>query len=206
MSQYFYTRPGRIFGPVSSEDLRRLVASGVIRADDLVARDGTSKFRVAIEIDGLEFAAPPTSLPPEASLAPPPAPPSPVSCADRMDGEFAIDVDEPSPLNFESPIWSPPVARAKTTKRFGVGFVIAVILGAPSGWLVAQLPPIQAWIACHRASIQRTQVRQEVDRLHREAAEIRQRTGRDVRVVLPEETRKILEENSDSFSALGVDR
>lgn len=196
MSQYFYTRPGRIFGPVSSEDLRRLVAGGVIRADDLVARDGTSKFRVAIEIEGLEFAAPPTT----ATLAPPPI------SDDRAGSDFAIDVDEPSPLNFDSPIWSPPVARAKTTKRFGVGFVIAVILGAPSGWLVAQLPPIQAWIARHRASIQRTQIRQEVDRLHREAAEIRQRTGRDVRVVLPEETRKILEENSDSFSALGVDR
>lgn len=204
MSQYFYTRPGRIFGPVSSEDLRRLVASGVIRADDLVAKDGTSKFRVAIEIEGLAFAAPPTSPPPAATLASP-VPPSPIS-DDCAGGDFIVDVDEPSPLNFESPIWSPPRASGKNTKRFGVGFVIAVVLGAPSGWLVAQLPPIQAWIARNRASIQRERVRQEVDRLHREAAEIRQRTGNDVRVVLPEETRKILEENSDGFSALGVDR
>ena len=199
MSQYFYTRPGRIFGPVSSEDLRRLVASGVIRADDLVARDGTSKFRVAIEIEGLEFA-------PTAPMSTPPPPPVVEQYAPSIQATAELDVEEPTSIEFYPPIVSRPGSSMPRSTRFGVGFVIAIILGAPTGWLVTRLPPIQEWMARERAQRQRTHARRELERLSREAEAMRQAGNRDVRVIVSEETRKILGDEADSFSGAGVDR
>jgi hypothetical protein len=206
MGQYYYTRPGRIFGPISNDDLRRLVASGVIRADDLIAKDGTSKFRVAVEIEGLEFTVPPSPVSPpplqNAPAVPPPAPPpAPVPDAEIFGGEMDPEYAELAPIEFAAPMVARSAAHDGWSRRRRIGFVVAILLGAPSGWLVTRLPPIQDWMARQRVDIQRAQVKQELERLHREAAEMREQTGREVRVIVSDETRQILGEEAEAHGA-----
>lgn len=73
MIAWYYAKDGRQNGPVSLEELIRLLATGTISAGDLVWREGMAAWTPAGEIP--ELAPPPPSLPPPLSHGPGPGTP-----------------------------------------------------------------------------------------------------------------------------------
>jgi hypothetical protein len=74
---WYYARDGAQQGPVSGEDLQRLAATGVLRAHDLVWREGMAEWHPAQQATG--FFQAPAPPPPSTAYVPPqayaPAPP-----------------------------------------------------------------------------------------------------------------------------------
>ena len=71
---WYYARDGAQQGPVSGEELQRLAATGVLRAHDLVWREGMAQWQPAQHATGFfQPAAPP---PPQPAYGPPQAHPS----------------------------------------------------------------------------------------------------------------------------------
>ena len=72
MSAWYYAKDGQQNGPVTTEEITRLVATGTITAKDLVWRDGMTDWKPAGELP--ELAPKPAATP----IMPPPvaAPPS----------------------------------------------------------------------------------------------------------------------------------
>ena len=72
---WYYARDGAQQGPVSGEELQRLAATGVLRAHDLVWREGMAQWLPAQQATGFfQAAAPP--MPPQPAYGPPQAQPS----------------------------------------------------------------------------------------------------------------------------------
>lgn len=70
---WYYAQAGQQQGPVSDEQIKRMVQDGSLGKEDLVWREGMASWQPAGEVPGLEFPAP-TFTP--APLYPPPAPPA----------------------------------------------------------------------------------------------------------------------------------
>lgn len=70
-SEWFYNRWDRSYGPVSHEDLQRLVRTGFVNRETLVWTEGWERWLPASNVPGL-FASPPPLTPglPAASPAP----------------------------------------------------------------------------------------------------------------------------------------
>jgi hypothetical protein len=51
--QWFYSLFGKKFGPVPTEQIRQLAASGQLQPTDWIRRDGTLKWRLACKARGL---------------------------------------------------------------------------------------------------------------------------------------------------------
>ena len=71
---WYYARDGAQQGPVSGEELQRLAATGVLRAHDLVWREGMAEWQPAQQATG--FFQAPSPPPPQAAYAAPQAYPS----------------------------------------------------------------------------------------------------------------------------------
>lgn len=77
--QWFFSNAGQQRGPVSTEQLKQLAASGRLQPTDLVWKDGMGQWAEAKNIEGL-FPPPtritrlPSLLPPDATAGPPPMP------------------------------------------------------------------------------------------------------------------------------------
>ena len=74
--QWYYARDGRQTGPVSSEQIKQLAASGDLVPDDLVWKEGMTTWAHARSVNGL-FSAPSPAVPP-------PLPPSSTSGSERV--------------------------------------------------------------------------------------------------------------------------
>lgn len=70
---WFYARDQQQYGPVSEEELRRLLQRGELSTEDLVWREGMPEWIPASSVAELATPLPPA---PPASFAPPPAPPA----------------------------------------------------------------------------------------------------------------------------------
>jgi len=70
---WYYASQGQQQGPVSDEQLQRMIQDGSLTRDDLVWREGMAAWQPAGEVAGLDFPPRPTYLPPP----PPPADASP---------------------------------------------------------------------------------------------------------------------------------
>ncbi|MGQ9574303.1 MAG: DUF4339 domain-containing protein [Thermoguttaceae bacterium] len=99
--QWYYAHQGQQAGPVSTEQLRELAASGRLQPGDLVWKQGMAAWAAASTVEGL-FAAPaaggatpgPAGIPPQpAGTAPPQVPPIPglrVALPDWSPGAWVI--------------------------------------------------------------------------------------------------------------------
>jgi Mg-chelatase subunit ChlD len=75
MALWHYSRQGAVFGPVTSDQLRDLARDGNLLPDDLLCRQGTTKWVPARRVTGLFPEAPPQpALPPPGPPALPPRP------------------------------------------------------------------------------------------------------------------------------------
>src|SRR5215471_11462439 len=72
-SVWYYAREGAQTGPVSFDELKKVVGAGQIGPEDLVWKEGTPDWMPAKTIPGL-FATPAPSPPPAAAAPPAPAP------------------------------------------------------------------------------------------------------------------------------------
>jgi hypothetical protein len=156
-SQYYYTRPSRVYGPVSSATLKRLVESGQIGPDDLVARNGTSKWRVAQEIHGLRFdrahEAPTVPLSEEPTERSPDGPTVPVVFGNPL-ADSNIEI-----------ITGPP-ARSRSGRA---GFWIAIALGAVTAYGAYCTPPLQRLMNGLRREVMRSEIEKAVQNAKRDS-------------------------------------
>ena len=84
--QWYYSQNNQQQGPVSSEQLKQLAASGGLQPGDLVWKEGMSQWTDARQMKGL-FPMQTVANPP----VPPPMPPSAVSPAIRSPGYSELD-------------------------------------------------------------------------------------------------------------------
>ena len=68
---WYYAKQGQRLGPISSQNLKQLAASGQISPTDLIWRKGMANWAPAEKVKGLTFASPPPLTPP--SIRQPPA-------------------------------------------------------------------------------------------------------------------------------------
>ena len=68
---WYYAKQGQRLGPISSQNLKQLAASGQITPTDLIWRKGMANWTPAEKVKGLTFASPPPLTPP--SIRQPPA-------------------------------------------------------------------------------------------------------------------------------------
>lgn len=133
MSQWFHAQDGRQHGPVDEAELRQLVASGRLKPDDLVWRDGMPEW---VPVSSLPQLAPS----PGPSMAPPPpapsnpyqAPMTPASFASRAGGN--VDVGEALSLGWQA-----------FSANFAIGTLAALIYFAIT--LVTGFIPIVSIVA-----------------------------------------------------------
>src|SRR6202790_5449538 len=108
---YYYSRDAQRFGPVSTEQLRELAASGQLEPTDMIWKEGMADWVPAARLKGLFPAAAPTQPAAAAQPAPAsqPAPPSPV--ADPGD-EFRVAELPPRPAAPAEPLHHRPDERS----------------------------------------------------------------------------------------------
>lgn len=66
-AQWYYARDGQQAGPVSSQQLQQLAASGKLKPSDPVWREGMTSWSPASGVAGLTFAPPKAVGPPPAA-------------------------------------------------------------------------------------------------------------------------------------------
>ncbi|HEY2738752.1 MAG TPA: CD225/dispanin family protein [Thermoanaerobaculia bacterium] len=85
---WYYAQAGQQQGPISDEQIKRMVQDGSLGKEDLVWREGMASWQPAGEVPGLEFAAPtftpaplypPPAAPAAPIITPPPPPPDAVA-------------------------------------------------------------------------------------------------------------------------------
>ena len=75
MANWYYTKGGRQTGPMSEDDLRRLVAKGDVEADDLIWRDGMGNWLPVRNVPEFGGSPPPVCSDPRRPSNPPSRPP-----------------------------------------------------------------------------------------------------------------------------------
>ena len=103
MSQWYYSRNGEKFGPLSSEQLKQLAASGQLFPTDLIWKEGMKEWQPAVKVKGLF---------PEPSETPPPPPPI---------AKLYTDTTPPGPFSTRQPI-----AKSSPFANIAVPFVVIV--------------------------------------------------------------------------------
>jgi len=85
---WYYAQSGQQQGPISDEQIQRMVQDGSLGKEDLVWREGMASWQPAGEVPGLEFPAPtftpaplypPPAAPAAPIITPPPPPPEAVA-------------------------------------------------------------------------------------------------------------------------------
>ncbi len=85
---WYYAQSGQQQGPISDEQIKRMVQDGSLGKEDLVWREGMASWQPAGEVPGLEFPAPtftpaplypPPAAPAAPIITPPPPPPDAVA-------------------------------------------------------------------------------------------------------------------------------
>lgn len=154
-SRYYYIRPSRVYGPVSSATLRRLAESGQIGPDDLVAHNGTSKWRIASEIHGLRFD--------QAHAPKPHEPPTPTAVEQPLMPVVTGDPLGEAPIEITT--WRP-----KRRGRAGQpGFWIAIALGAVTAYGAYCTPPMQHAMTGLRREFMRAKIRSALEDAQRQS-------------------------------------
>jgi hypothetical protein len=105
-TNWFYTRDGQTYGPVTSSEIKRLAASGQLRPHDLLWPDHADHSRAVVACTAIPIWSgnpaadnPPAALPPaKPASAPEPAPAVPVAVA------LAIPVPPALPVSTEQPV------------------------------------------------------------------------------------------------------
>lgn len=136
---WFYLAGDQPVGPLTAEQLRTLVAAGLVHAETMIGNAAWSQWRQAAQVSGLlpAFPAPPSpgGAPPPASLAaaflqtppagPPTAPPSPPPpvIAVKPAAEFDVQAAEPArPATAKSP-------QGQRRKKQSPRVMVAVVAG-----------------------------------------------------------------------------
>lgn len=88
MSTWFYSKGGQRLGPVSDEELRRLISNGSVGPNDLVWKEGMTDWQKASTVPGFVF--PPDASAP-ASSRPPSEPTIPVTPAYSLEPSVIPD-------------------------------------------------------------------------------------------------------------------
>lgn len=161
-SRYFYTRPRRIMGPVSAETLQRLTESGQIRPDDLIAHDGTSKWRIACEVQGLRFEGcadePASSAVLGYAQQPEAVSPTPAQRMTRPHAQppAAAEIEVfGDPWGHDSIEIRTPRRRTDTSARDALFTVVFVAMGAVTAYGLAYTPPFKALMDTLRGATSR---------------------------------------------------
>lgn len=131
--QWYYTKNGENFGPISSQQLRELAAAQSIEPTDLVWREGLASWQPASKVKGLfatSVASTDASVPPPLPTAQQLPPPLPEEAASHQSPSVLGSPDLPSNTIDHSDVTS--VVKAKATV-IGISIAMALVLRALFG-------------------------------------------------------------------------